>query len=269
MAGMPVSTDLASLTGRLAAGGFLAAEEEAGELLARAAGDAELLDAMVARRLTGEPLAWITGSTWFCNLLIRVDEGVYVPRWQSEPLARRAVERLPENGIAVDVCTGSGAIAKTLMHARPRARVVGSDLDARAVACASANGVEVYQGDLFAPLPPALEGRVDVVVGVVPYVPTPELPLLQRDTFTFESTLSYDGGREGTDILRRALSGGARLLRIGGALLLEVGGNQVDLLGDDLSRLGYGDVGVMRDEEGDVRGLEATLTTPPAAQPGW
>jgi release factor glutamine methyltransferase len=59
------------------------------------------------------------------------------------------------------------------------------------------------------------------------------------------------------------------LLRIGGALLLEVGGNQVDLLGDDLSRLGYGDVGVMRDEEGDVRGLEATLTTPPAAQPGW
>ena len=101
MAGVPVSTDLAALAARLSAGGFLAAEEEAGELLARAAGDAGLLDAMVARRFTGEPLAWITGSTSLCDLLIRVDEGVYVPRWQSEPLARRAAERLPATGIAV------------------------------------------------------------------------------------------------------------------------------------------------------------------------
>jgi release factor glutamine methyltransferase len=260
MTGVRAPTDLAALTAKLSVAGFLASEEEAGELLARAAGDDELLDAMVARRLTGEPLAWITGSTRFCDLMIRVDEGVYVPRWQSEPLARRAAERLPVDGVAVDLCTGSGAIAKTLMRLRPRARVVASDIDARAVACATTNGVEVYQGDLFAPLPAALEGHVDVVVGVVPYVPTPELPLLQRDTFTFESTLSYDGGRDGTGVLRRVLSGGARSLRIGGALLLEVGGDQVDLLRDDLSRLGYTDIAVMVDEEGDVRGVEATLT---------
>jgi release factor glutamine methyltransferase len=182
-----------------------------------------------------------------------------VPRWQTEPLARRAVERLPENGAAIDLCTGAGAIAKTLMTHRPGARVAASDVDERAVACARANGVEVYRGDLFAPLPRALEGRVDVVVGVVPYVPTPDLALLQRDTFAFESPLSYDGGPDGTAILRRVLADSPRFLRRGGALLLELGGEQADLLGDDLARLRYADVAVVVDEDGDVRGIDATL----------
>jgi release factor glutamine methyltransferase len=243
----------------LTAAGFLAAEEEARELVTRAAGDGVLLDAMLARRLTGEPLAWITGSTLFCDLVIRVDPGVYVPRWQSEPLARRAAERLPAKGIAIDLCTGSGAIAATLTHLRPRARIVASDIDARAVACALSNGVEAYRGDLFAPVPHGFEGKVDVVLGVVPYVPTPELPLLQRDTFTFESTLAYDGGRDGTDILRRVMTGGTRFLCSGGALLLEVGGDQHETLAGELSRLGYSAVALLLDEDGDVRGIEATL----------
>jgi release factor glutamine methyltransferase len=251
--------DRATLAALLARGGFVAAEEEAEELLARAAGDGELLDALVARRLTGEPLAWITGSVAFCGLEIHVDPGVYVPRWQSEPLARRAVERLPPDGTAIDLCTGAGAIAATLLAHRPEARVVASDIDERAVACAKANGVEVYRGDLFAPLPRTLERSVDVVVGVVPYVPTPDLPLLQRDTFTFESALSYDGGPDGTEILRRVLTGSPRFLRGGGALLLELGGRQAGALGDDLARLGYVDVNVLVDEDGDVRGIEATL----------
>jgi release factor glutamine methyltransferase len=248
-----------ALVALLERGGFVAAAEEAEELLERAAGDAELLDALVARRLTGEPLAWIVGSEAFCGLRIRVDPGVYVPRWQSEPLALRAVERLPADGAAIDLCTGSGAIAATLMANRPGARVVASDVDARAVACAAANGVEVYRGDLFDPLPVALEGRVDVVIGVVPYVPTPALPLLQRDTLTFETPLSYDGGSDGTDVLRRVLAGAPRFLRRGGALLLELGGEQAGALTADLARHGYAGVAVLRDEDGDVRGLEATL----------
>jgi len=251
------STGLSELATRLSLAGFIAADDEAKELLARAAGDHELLETLVARRLTGEPLAWVTGKTWFCGTEIRVDPGVYVPRWQSEPLARRAAERLPARGVAIDLCTGSGAIARTLMTNRPDARVVASDVDERAVACAASNGVEVYRGDLFGPLPAGLAGRVDVVVGAVPYVPTPELPLLQRDTFTFESTLSYDGGPDGTDILRRVLRESPRFLRRGGALLLELGGSQADALRHDLARLGYRDVDVLADEDGDVRGIEA------------
>jgi release factor glutamine methyltransferase len=256
---MAVPTDPEALAEVLWAAGFVAAEEDANDLLAGAAGDGELLDALVGRRLTGEPIAWIIGHVSFCDVEIRVDPGVYVPRWQTEPLARRAIERLPPTGAAIDLCTGSGAIAKTLRTAHPRARVVASDIDEQAVACATANGVEVYHGDLFAPLPLTLRGHVDVVIGVVPYVPTPALPLLQRDTFAFESSLSYDGGQDGTDILRRVLTQSPRFLRTGGAILLELGGEQADALGDDLTRLGYVDVTILLDEEDDVRGIEATL----------
>jgi release factor glutamine methyltransferase len=247
------------LAALLAREGFIAAEEESRELLAYAAGDAARLDAAVRRRLTGEPLAWITGTVTFCDVTVHVDPGVYVPRWLSEPLARQAVDRLPEDGTAVDLCTGSGAIAKVLKTYRPRARVVASDVDARAVACAAANGVEVYEGDLFAPLPDELTGGVDVVVAVVPYVPTPELPLLQRDTFTFETPLSYDGGFDGTDILRRLIRESPRFLTLGGTLLLELGGSQAGPLSDEMVRHGFGDLNILADEDGDVRGVAATF----------
>ena len=250
-------TDHGALAERLADAGFVAAEEEAEELTARAAGDVELLESLVRRRLTGEPLAWITGKVVFCGLEVRVDPGVYVPRWQSELLARRAVERLPAHGTAVDLCTGAGAIARTLSASRPGAHVVASDLDERAVACARSNGVEAYVGDLFAPLP-SVEGQVDVDVGVVPYVPTPDQPRLQRDTLTVESTLSYDGGPDGTQILRRVLIDSPRSLKPGGAVLLELGAGQPEALADDLDRLGFADVTVLHDEDGDVRGIEAT-----------
>jgi release factor glutamine methyltransferase len=259
MAGVQAPTDIERLAAVLARAGFIAADEEAAELVACAAGDAALVDALVARRLTGEPLAWITGRVSFCGVEVRVAPGVYVPRWLSEQLAYRAVERLPADGIAVDLCTGSGAIAKTLHTYRPGARVVASDVDERSVECAAANGVEVYRGDLFAPLPLELRGRVDVVVAVVPYVPTPELPLLQRDTFTFESPLAYDGGPDGTAMLRRALTGATRFLHPGGALLLELGGRQAEVLAADLARHGYVDVTVLSDDDGDLRGIEATL----------
>ncbi len=246
------------LTATLAGAGFIAAPAEAAELLARAGDDAELLDSLVRRRLSGEPLAWITGSTHFCGTRIQVDPGVYVPRRQSEALALRAVVRLPAAGTAIDLCTGTGAVARTLSRHRPDARVMATDLDERAVACARANGVEAYRGDLFAPLPPALDGRVDVVTAVVPYVPTPDLALLHRDTFAFEAALSYDGGPDGTDILRRVIAESPRYLRRGGALLLELGGDQADLLEEPLTRLEFVDVTVLVDEDGDVRGIEAT-----------
>lgn len=244
--------DAEALTSRLAAAGFVAAEEEAVDLLSVASG-AEL-DALVERRLTGEPLAWITGFTEFLGHRVVVTPGVYVPRWQTELLAQRALARLPEGGVAVDVCTGSGALAVALA-ARP-ARVYATDLSPEAVACAQANGVDAYVGDLFAPLPPGVVA--DVVVGVVPYVPTGELSLLQRDTFTFETPLAYDGGADGCALLRRALSGAARVLRPGGALLLELGGDEAALIAEDLEYAGYVDVRVLRDEDGDVRGVETT-----------
>jgi release factor glutamine methyltransferase len=93
-------------------------------------------------------------------------------------------------------------------------------------------------------------------------VPTAALDLLQRDTLAFESALSYDGGADGTEILRRVLAQAPRFLRPGGAVLLELGGEQAEGLGADLDRLGYIDVAPFLDSDGDVRGIEATLGAP-------
>ena len=238
-------------------GGFVAADEEARELLDAAAGDPARLEALVLRRETGEPLAWITGSVAFCGLQIVVHPDVYVPRWHTELVAERAAARLPEGGVAIDLCTGCGALAATLRARRPGARVVGTDLDPNAVANARANGVEAYAGDLFAPVPGDL-GLADVVAAVVPYVPRRALPLLQRDTFRFETALAYDGGEEGLDVLRRVLEEAPARLKPGGALVLEVGGSQAGDLDADLARLPYDDVAEITDEDGDLRGLELT-----------
>lgn len=235
--------------------GFVAADEEAVELIEAADRDPERLGAMVARRLEGEPLAWITGQVEFCGLQVRVCEGVYVPRWHTELVAERAAARLPEDGVALDLCTGCGAIAKVLMTRRPHARVLAADVDPTAVECARSNGVDARVGDLFAPL----EGIVaDVVVAVVPYVPTRALPLLQRDTFTFETPLAYDGGEEGLDVLLRLLHEAPRFLKPSGALVLEVGGSQAGDLDAEIARLGYRDPREITDEDGDLRGIELT-----------
>jgi len=258
-----VPAELDPLADLLSREGFVAARDEATELLERASGDVAVLGALVARRMQGEPLAWITGGVTFCGVHVRVDSGVYVPRWQSEPLARRAIERLPARGVAVDLCTGAGAIAAALQAHRPEARVVATEVDERAAACASSNAVEVYRGDLFAPLPAALADSADVVVGVVPYVPTAALRLLPRDTLSWETSLAYDGGADGTAILRRVLDEGRRFLRHSGALLLELGGEQATALSGDLDRLGYADHAVLLDDDGDVRGIEATYAPGP------
>lgn len=216
-----------------------------------------MLEELVSRRLTGEPLAWITGATEFCGLQIAVDPGVYVPRWHTERLAERAAELLPDGGAAIDVCTGSGAVAAVLQARRPAARVMATDLDEASVACARRNGVEAYLGDLFGAVPAELAGRTFVIVAVPPYVPTRELPLLQRDTLTFESPTAYDGGPDGTDVLRRVLAESPRFLRPGGTVLLELGGRQPDVLEPELGRLGYTGIRLITDEDGQLRGLEA------------
>jgi release factor glutamine methyltransferase len=253
---------MTALTDMLARAGSVAADEEAAELIAAAGGDRPRLISLVHRRVRGEPIAWVTGQAAFGPLTIAVDPGIYVPRWQSLELAARAAARLPESGLAIDLCTGSGAIAASLQSERPAARVVGTDIDAGAVACARGNGVEALRGDLFDPVPAAFEGATDVIVAVVPYVPTTALHLLPHDV-RWEAGTHYHGGFDGTDVLRRVIEAAPKFLRPGGALLLELGGDQADLVGGPLEDSGFGAIDVWADEDGDVRGIEATWSAAP------
>jgi release factor glutamine methyltransferase len=255
---MPLS-DHAAVTRALTGAGCVAASEEAEELIAAAGGDRDALDELVRRRCTGEPLAWLTGSTVFCGVELSVAPGVYVPRWHTEPLARRAMALLAPGGVAVDLCTGAGAIAAVLGSAVPTARVVGTELDPGAVRCARGNGVEVFEGFLDDPVPAELEHRVDVLTAVVPYVPTGSLRLLPRDVQAFEPPLALDGGVHGTDVLEEVVRRSPRWIRGGGSILLELGGDQAGPIGRLLGQVGFEGLEVMVDDDGDPRAVWARL----------
>jgi release factor glutamine methyltransferase len=247
--------DLERTAAALQRAGCVAARDEAVELLTAAQGDESTLHELVARRSAGEPLAWLVGSASFCGLRVSVCPGVYVPRPQSEALAREAIARLPRRGLAVDLCTGCGAVAVAVGRARPEARVIATEIDPAAAACARGNNVEVRVGDMTAPLPEEVLAQVDVVTAVVPYVPSGELRLLPRDVVKYEPLGALDGGADGTDLLARAVVESAPLLRPGGSLLLELGGREADLLEPLLAEHGYRDLLRLYDEEGDLRGL--------------
>ena len=251
------SDPLAAATLRLAAAGCVFAGEEAAELAKAAGGDEDQLAAMVERRTTGEPLAWVTGSAVFCGCTIAVAPGVFVPRWQSEPLAERAAELLSPDGRAIDLGTGSGALARVLLDRRPGATVLGTERDPVAARCARRNGVTVAEGDLFGAVPHSWQGTVDVIVAVLPYVPTDEIQYLPRDVRTFEPVTALDGGADGLELVRRAVSEAPDWLRDGGHVLFEIGGQQPAALVPMLERAGFGGARVMADEDGDPRGVEA------------
>ena len=248
-----------ALASRLANAGCVAPFDEADELTVAANGDQGVLEDLVARRVSGEPLAWVTGGTEFAGHPVRVSPGVYVPRRQSEALVRRAIYLLPNEGLAADLCTGSGAIAVALGRARPKARVVATDVDLAACRCAAANGVEVFAGHLGDPLPGDLRGRFDVVIAVTPYVPSDAIAFLPRDVRQHEPRLALDGGALGTNVLEQAVLAASVLLHRGGAVLLEVGGDQDDLLGSVFESGGFGPRRCHYDADGDLRGVEAEL----------
>ncbi len=255
--GVAMTSERARVARELALGGCVAATEEADALLRASGEGVGPIEELVARRLRGEPLAWITGWVRFCDLAIRVDPGVFVPRPHSETLARRAASLLPAAGIAVDLCTGSGAVAAVLRSARPRSTVAGTDVDPVAVACAGRNGVRALLGDLDAPLPRSWRGRIDVVTAVAPYVPTEELHLLPRDVLAHEPRHALDGGPGGTAMLARAVDAAARWLRPGGTMILEIGGDQAEALKVRMQEIGLSEIRVHRDDDGRDLAMEA------------
>jgi release factor glutamine methyltransferase len=242
--------ELGGLIDRLRAAGCVAAVDEAA-LLAGEASSAEERDEFVRRRERGEPLAWIVGWTAFAGERVAVAPGVYVPRPQTEALARRAAAVVPGGGRLVDLCAGSGAVAAWVARKRPDVDVVAVDIDAAAARCASVNGVAAVRADVAAvPLRPDC---ADVVTAVAPYVPHGALELLPSDVRRHEPALAHDGGEDGLAVVRLVVRAARLLLRPRGWLLLELGGDQDRLLRPELAELGT--VDAWHDAEGDLRGL--------------
>ncbi|MER5883451.1 putative protein N(5)-glutamine methyltransferase [Streptomyces sp. NPDC001941] len=216
----------------LRAAGCVFAEDEAELVLATARTPGEVAG-MVARRARGHPLEHVLGWAGFGGVRIALDPGVFVPRRRTEFLVERAAALAGPEPVALDLCCGSGALGAALAHALGGGVALhAADVDPAAVACARRNlaplGGQVYAGDLYAPLPAGLRGRVDVLLANVPYVPTDEIPLLPAEARVHEARVALDGGADGLDVLRRVAAGAPEWLVPGGALLFETSERQVE-----------------------------------------
>ncbi len=219
-----------AVAARLRAAGCVYAEDEADLLISAARSKAELAT-LVDRRAAGEPLEYVLGWAEFCGLRIAVDLTVFVPRRRTEFLADQAVALARPGTVVVDLCCGSGALAAALAAAVPGAVVHATDIGPAAVGCARRNlaaaGGQVYQGDLFGPLPAGLRGRVDILLANVPYVPTSEVALLPPEARDHEARVALDGGADGLEVLRRVVAEAPGWLAPGGRLLSEISERQV------------------------------------------
>ncbi|WP_329128787.1 putative protein N(5)-glutamine methyltransferase [Streptomyces sp. NBC_01476] len=220
----PPSLSESAVADRLRAAGCVFAEDEARLLISAAAGAGELRD-MVERRAGGLPLEHVVGWAEFAGRRIAVDPGVFVPRRRTEFLAGQAVAHGRPGAVVVDLCCGSGALGVVLAEALGAAELHAADLDPAAVRCARRNvlplGGRVYEGDLFAALPPDLRGRIDVLAANVPYVPTGSVALLPAEARDHEALIALDGGPDGLDTMRRVAAEARYWLAPGGVLLFE------------------------------------------------
>jgi release factor glutamine methyltransferase len=194
--------------------------------------DADRLRALVARRATREPLQHITGRAPFRSLELAVGPGVFVPRPETEQVAQFAIDALravaSESPIAVDLGTGSGAIALALATEVPHARVYAVEKSPDAHRWAARNFAEtgaanatLVLGDLADALH-ELDGTVSLVASNPPYIPREAIPR-DPEVRLHDPELALYGGEDGLDVVRALSKAAARLLHPGGTLVLEHG----------------------------------------------
>jgi release factor glutamine methyltransferase len=225
-----------------------------------------LINSLAARRLKGEPLQYVIGHIDFLGLTVHVGPGVLIPRPETELLAEEAVARIRgESGLRgseawgtplriLDLCTGSGCVALALAKRFPVAFVVAVDRSAEAVRYALLNAekngvrnVHFILGDLFSPFRAA---TFDYVVSNPPYVPSGEIPCLQREVREHEPVDALDGGPDGLDFYRRILTEAPRYLRHGGRIFLEIGIGQKNAIEAIARAEGFQDVTSLQDYSG-------------------
>lgn len=216
--------------------------------------DVARFEALLERRIAGEPVAYLTGRRGFWTLDLAVGPDTLIPRPETELLVELALARLPA-GQALDVAdlgTGSGAIALAVASERPRARVTATDASAGALAMAERNArehgidnVRFLRGDWWQPL---AGGHFDLVASNPPYIAEGD-PHLQQGDLRSEPMSALASGVDGLDAIRVIVGDASRHLRAGGWLLLEHGWDQGAAIRELLRRAGFDEVATEQDLE--------------------
>ena len=224
--------------------------------------------ALVKRRADGAPVAYLVGRREFYSMEFEVEEGVLIPRPDTELLVVTALDRIKERSVAeeggdtlvADIGTGTGAIAVAIAHQAPSAKVVAIDVNPQAVALANRNAekhgvsdrVYALESDLFSAV--KATRRFDLIVSNPPYVTTNELIDLDPTVRDHEPPVALDGGPEGTDVIDRLLAAAPERLNEGGELLFEISpmiAERVETLCEEAPGLEF--TGLLKDLAGQNR----------------
>lgn len=223
----------------------------------------ERFAALIARRLTREPVSQIVGYREFWGLDFEVTRDVLTPRPETELIVEAALDLFPRDAaiVIMDVGTGSGCLAVALAREFPAARLIASDISLPALTVARRNaarhGVQhriafLHSGDL------APESDVDLVVSNPPYIPVPDAPLLAVEVREYEPHVALFGGADGLDVYRALLRATRRAITAGddGRLILEVGYGQAGAVTELAGAERWNRERVYR----DLQGIDRVLT---------
>lgn len=210
---------------------------------------------LVARRVAGEPVAYLLGQREFWSLPLAVTPATLIPRPETETLVALALARIPAGADALiaDLGTGSGAIALAIARERPRCRIIATDISQDALAVAAANAqrlglsnVQCLAGDWCSALP---DQQFDLIVSNPPYIAEDDSHLTRGDV-RFEPRHALASGPQGMDALQHIAGCARARLRPQGWLLLEHGYDQVHAVTRLLHELGYQEVSDYPDDAG-------------------
>ncbi|MEY3587098.1 MAG: peptide chain release factor N(5)-glutamine methyltransferase [Actinomycetota bacterium] len=218
--------------------------------------DVQLLvfNAALERRVKREPLQHITGTAPFRSVELAVGPGVFIPRPETEQVVQYAIDflkLLPSPGRAIDLGTGSGAIAIAMATEAPQTKVYAVELSPEAHAFAARN-IEALAPEIELRLGAMqqvvgdLVGTLDVVISNPPYIPDDAVPI-DPEVRDFDPDLALYGGPDGLDVIRDISGVAAALLRTGGLLVLEHADGQSDAIRQLLLEDGWQRVSAFQD----------------------
>jgi release factor glutamine methyltransferase len=216
------------------------------------------LQDLAARRLTGEPVARILGHKEFYGLDFNLNTATLVPRPETELLVDLAMQVLQdrEGPQFVDLGTGTGCVAISILRNEPRAAGIATDLSQEALTAARGNAaaigvadrLQLREGNWYGAL---LDGELfDLIVSNPPYVESEIIEELMPDVRDFDPALALDGGPDGLHAYRAIAKGAARWLKPGGTLMVEIGSEQGLEVGALFAALGLTQVEIKKDLAG-------------------
>ncbi len=205
------------------------------------------------RRAEGEPLQYITGSAPFYGRDFYVDEGVLIPRFDTETLIEAVLPRMRRGMRVLDLCTGSGCIPVTLALEGPgETEVTGSDISEAALRVAGINAsrlgadVRFIRSDLFL----QISGRYDIITANPPYIRSADIDRLDKEVRLYEPRTALDGSEDGLLFYRRIAGDAGAHLVPGGLLAFETGADQAEDVRAVMRDSGFCDLTVFKDLAG-------------------